>query len=131
MARSTPEPRGCAQPDTQPHRAAAEIAPGSCQGPVRQTDSVVRPARPTHACVASESSWRRVLSGALPWAIPPPSNLSGDHSRSGKPAPNGNMAEHGAWAWAAPVVGVGIRAAAAGPSSRCNGRASGGWPRNT
>ncbi len=47
---STPGPHGCEPPDIPPHRAAVEIAPGSCQEPVRQPDTVGRPVRPTHAC---------------------------------------------------------------------------------
>jgi hypothetical protein len=39
-----------AQPDIPPLRAAAESAPGSCQGPVHQPDIVAQPARPRHAC---------------------------------------------------------------------------------
>jgi hypothetical protein len=40
--RSTPGPHGCAQPNILPRRAAAESAPGSCQGPVPQPDTAAQ-----------------------------------------------------------------------------------------
>ena len=42
-------PLGCEPPDIPPHRAGAEIAPGSCQGPVHLPDTVVEPVHPKRA----------------------------------------------------------------------------------
>jgi hypothetical protein len=36
--------------DILPHRAAAEIARGSCLGPVPQPDTAAQPARPMRVC---------------------------------------------------------------------------------
>ena len=48
--RSTPGPHGYVRPDIPLRPAAVKTAPGSCLGPVRQTNSVVRPARRRRAC---------------------------------------------------------------------------------
>ena len=48
-------PSECRHVILPPRRAAAEIAPGSCQGRVHQPDTVVRPARPKHACTRPDS----------------------------------------------------------------------------
>jgi len=48
-------PSECRHVILPPRRAAAEIAPGSCQGRVHQPDTVVRPARPKHACTRHDS----------------------------------------------------------------------------
>jgi hypothetical protein len=48
-------PSECRHVILPPRRAAAEIAPGSWQGRVHQPDTVVRPARPKHACTRPDS----------------------------------------------------------------------------